>query len=95
MVDTVHTLFGSFNKEQLKSLKGNIDEIVELLNKIKGQKQSISDIVTIAHDELKIPKKIINRLVKIELNKSLPAEVAEFKEIEALYEGITGTTGTK
>jgi hypothetical protein len=95
MVDTVHTLFGSFNKEQLKSLKGNIDEIVLLRGKIKSQQQSENDILTMIHDELKIPKKIVKRLVKIELNKSLPAEVAEFKEIEALYEGITGTTGTK
>jgi hypothetical protein len=95
MVDTVHTLFGTFNKEQLKSLKGNIDEIVLLRGKTKGQQQSENDILTIIHDELKIPKKIVKRLVKIELNKSLPAEVAEFKEIEALYEGITGTTGTK
>lgn len=88
MVDSVQTLFGTFNKEQLKSLKGNLDEIELLNQQIKAKKESASDIVGIIHDELKIPKKIITRLVKIHANKSMETELAEFKELEALYEGI-------
>jgi hypothetical protein len=45
--------------------------------------------VDAAHDTFKIPKKIIKRIAKVQHNQSLQEEVAEFKEFEALFEGIT------
>ena len=48
----------------------------------------MGDIVGLAHDELKIPKKIIKRMAKVQYNQSLQEEVAEFKEFEALLESI-------
>lgn len=86
---TVQTLFGTFNDEQLKALKGAIEEINHSMNLIDVQNTQIKDIVNATYDSLKIPKKIIKRMAKVYYNQSLQTEVAEFKEFEALFEGIT------
>ena len=58
------------------------------MSKTKMLSQSMADIVSLANDELKIPKKIIKRMAKVQYNQSLQVEVAEFKEFEALIESI-------
>jgi hypothetical protein len=88
MVDKVTTLFGDFDEKQLRSLRGYIDELVVAMTNQKSITQSMADIIALANDELKIPKKIIRKMAKIQYNQSLPEEVAEFKELEALIEGI-------
>ena len=89
MVNQVQTLFGTFDEKQLRALKGYIDEIVLHIQKNETNNQAIKDIVDIGHDELKIPKKILKRIAKTQHKQSLQTEVAEFKEFEALIEGIT------
>ena len=58
----VNTLFGSFDEEQLKKLKGYVDELVLHMNKNQSNNEAMKDIVDIANDELKVPKKIIKRM---------------------------------
>ena len=84
----VNTLFGSFDDEQLKKLKGYIDESVLYLNRNKSNTEAMNDIVNIAHEELKIPKKIIKRMAKTQFKQSFQLEVAESKEFEALFESM-------
>ena len=84
----VNTLFGSFDEEQLKKLKGYIDEIVLHMNRNKGNNEAIKDIIDIANDELKLPKKIVKRMAKTQFNNSFQTEVAESKEFEALFESM-------
>lgn len=86
---TIQTLFGTFDEKQLKELKGAITEINEYQNSIKVKQNQIKEIVDVTFDNLKIPKKLIKRMAKVYLNQSLQEEVAEFKEFEALFEGIT------
>ena len=86
---TIQTLFGTFNDEQLKQLKGAITEINEHQDSIKLKQTLIKEIIDVTYDNLKIPKKLIKRMAKVYLNQSLQEEVAEFKEFEALFEGIT------
>ena len=86
---TVQTLFGTFDDDQLKALKGAIEEINHSMNLIEVQNTQIKDIVNATYDSLKVPKKIIKRMAKVYYNQSLHTEVAEFKEFEALFEGIT------
>jgi hypothetical protein len=86
---TIQTLFGTFDDEQLKQLKGAITEINEYQDSIKIKQNQIKEIIDVTYDNLKIPKKLIKRMAKVYLNQSLQAEVAEFKEFEALFEGIT------
>jgi hypothetical protein len=85
---TVQTLFGTFDDVQLKALKGVIEEINHATRQIEAYNSQIKDIVDAAHDTFKIPKKIIKRIAKVQHNQSMQEEVAEFKEFEALVEGI-------
>jgi hypothetical protein len=84
----VNTLFGSFDDDQLKKLKGYVDEVVLHINRIKDNNDSIKDIIEAANDELKIPKKIVKRMAKTQYNNSFQTEVAESKEFEALFESM-------
>ena len=68
----VNTLFGSFDDEQLKKLKGYIDESVMYMNRNKSNTEAMNDIINIAHDELKIPKKIIKATKEPNATSSLP-----------------------
>jgi hypothetical protein len=86
---TIQTLFGTFDEKQLKELKGAITEINEYQNSIKVKQNQIKEIVDVTYDNLKVPKKLIKRMAKVYMNQSLQEEVAEFKEFEALFEGIT------
>lgn len=85
----VNTLFGSFDEDQLKQLKGYVDEMVMYMNRTKTNTEAMADIVNVAYDELKIPKKILKRMAKVQFNNSFQTEVAESKEFEALYESMT------
>lgn len=84
----VNTLFGSFDEEQLKKLKGYIDEVVLHMNRNKANNEAIKDIIDVANDELKLPKKIVKRMAKTQFNNSFQTEVAESKEFEALFESM-------
>jgi hypothetical protein len=86
---SVSTIYGNLNEEQLKSLKGSLEEITLHMKKIDSEKVSIKDIVDITHDNLKLPKKIISRLAKVYYNQSFSQQVVEDKEFEALYLGVT------
>ena len=86
---TITTQFGTFDEVQLKALKGVIEEINHATRQIEAHNSQIKDIVDAAHDTFKIPKKIIKRIAKVQHNQSLQEEVAEFKEFEVLFEGIT------
>ena len=84
----VNTLFGSYDEEQLKKLKGYVDEVVLHMNRNKSNNDAIKDIIDAANDELKIPKKIVKRMAKTQFNNSFQTEVAESKEFEALFESM-------
>jgi len=88
MVDKINTIYGTLDEEQLKDLKGNIDEIVVCLNKIQALNESIKDIVDLSHENSKIPKKIIKRIAKTEYKQNFRNEVTEASEFESLYEAL-------
>lgn len=86
---TIQTLFGTFNDEQLKALKSAVDEMVLVMHKTDTLKRDMKDIIDSTHDLLKIPKKIIKKMARVQYKQSFQTEVAESKEFEALFEGIT------
>lgn len=86
----VNTLFGSFDDDQLKKLKGYVDEVVLHMNRNEANNQAIKDIVDVANDELKVPKKILKRMAKTQFKNSFQTELAESKEFEALFESMNG-----
>jgi 5,10-methylenetetrahydrofolate reductase len=84
----VNTLFGEFDDDALKKLKGYVGEVVLHMHKNDSNNAAIKDIIDAAHDELKIPKKIIKRMAKADHKNSFQTEVAENKEYEALFESM-------
>lgn len=86
---TVQTQFGTFDDVQLKALKSALDEINLAMQQIEFKNTEIKDIVDATFDTLKVPKKIIKRMAKVQYNQSLQSEIDEFKEFEALFEAIT------
>ena len=70
MVDKITTIYGDLDEEQLKDLKGNIDEIVHCLQKIQALNESIKDIVDLSHENSKIPKKIIKKMANVQYKQS-------------------------
>jgi hypothetical protein len=82
----VQTLYGTFNDDQLKVLSNAISEINVCMEKVASEKEAIKDIVNAVYDELKIPKKIVNRMAKAQYRQSFSKEVVENKEFEALFE---------
>ena len=84
----VNTLFGEFDNDALKKLKGYVDEAVLHMHRNDANNAAIKDIVDAANEELKIPKKIIKRMAKVQHKNSFQTEVAEYKEFEALYESM-------
>lgn len=89
MTTTVQTLFGTFNQEQLKTLKGAIDEMIIVMQKQDALKLEMKDVLDATFDSLKIPKKILRKMTKVQYKQSFQEEVAESKEFEALFEGIS------
>jgi hypothetical protein len=85
----VQTLYGTFSEEQMKSLKGAIDEMEMVMHKQDALKEEMKDILDATFDALKIPKKIIRRMAKVQYKQSFHEEVAASKEFEALFEGMT------
>lgn len=86
---TVQTLFGTFDNDQLKQLKGAIDEMESVMHKMDSQKQELKDILDATYDALKVPKKVIRKMAKVQYKQSFQEEIAEQKEFEALFEGIS------
>lgn len=85
---SVTTVYGTLDDKLLKQLKGAIEETILILNEIETKKRIIKEIADIASDNTKIPKNIINRMVKVYHKQNLAEEVAEFKEFEAIIESV-------
>ena len=84
----INTLYGTFDEEQLKNLKGNIEEVVICMTKIQALNESIADIVNLSFDATKIPKKIIKKMAKVKFKQNFSTEVAESAEFETLYGAV-------
>ena len=85
-VEAITTLYGTYNAEQLKAIKSAIDEVNVSQAKIDFEKQVQKEIIDVAFDNFKIPKKILARMAKVKYKQNYSTEVAEQKEFEALFE---------
>ena len=82
---SVATVFGQLDEAQVKTLKDGIKEMSVVLSRIDDEKLALKDILNSIHDEIKVPKKIINKLAKVYHKKSFAEESTEFNEFESLY----------
>lgn len=87
----VTTLYGSFDENQLKSIRDALNEISNEMVVIDSHKEAIKDVINALYDNFKIPKKVIRRMAKTHHKQSFREEVTEDNEFEALYLGMTET----
>lgn len=87
----VTTLYGSFDENQLKSIRDALSEISNEMTIIDSHKEAIKDVVDALYDNFKIPKKVLRRMAKTHHKQSFQEEVTEDNEFEALYIGMTET----
>ena len=85
---TISTLFGTFNDEELHALKGAIDEMIVVMEKQDAQRLAMKDILDSTFDTLKIPKKILRKMAKVQYKQSFQEEVAEQSEFESLLDKL-------
>ena len=85
---TVASTFGNFDEDQLKTLKGGLKELSDVFTMQESQKEVVKDIVTSLHEELKIPKKLINKLARTYHKRNYEETSHENQEFEMLYESI-------
>jgi hypothetical protein len=85
----INTIFGNFNEEQLKTIAGSVDEMVVVLHKMDSLKEELKDILNATYDTTKIPKKILRKMAVVKHKQSFQSEVAEQKQFEHLFEGIS------
>ena len=87
----VTTLYGSFDENQLKSIRDALNEISNEMVVIDSHKEAIKDVIDALYDNFKIPKKVLRRMAKTHHKQSFQEEVTEDNEFEALYLGMTET----
>ena len=58
------------------------------MTRLEGEKDSIKESVTQICNDLKLPKKIVSRLVKVYHKQNYDEEVATHEQFEQLYETI-------
>ena len=88
MTKTVASTFGTFNNQELDTLKKGMKELSDVMTMMESQKEVLKDIINSVHDELKIPKKIIRKMAVTYHKKNYNEVLAEQEEFELLYEGI-------
>jgi len=89
MSKTLQTIYGTLDDKQLKDLKGAVDEAINVMYEIEQKKRILKEIIDIASENSKIPKKIISKIVTVQHKQNLAEQVAEFKEFESLVETLT------
>ena len=89
MSKSLNTIYGTLDDKQLKELKGAVDEAIDVMYQIDQKKKILKEIIDIASDNTKVPKKIINKIVTVQHKQNLQEEVTAFKEFEALVETLT------
>lgn len=77
------------NPTTKQQLEGFVEELVICKDKIKREREAISDIVKEAKDSLGIPGRILNGLVNEKMNPgSIDARQHEIEEISGIAEGL-------
>jgi hypothetical protein len=89
---TIETVFGTLDDDQLKALRDGVKEISVHLSKIDREREGIKDIVDSLKGELKIPKKIINRIAKTYHKQNFAEVNVEDNEFATLYTTVVSST---
>ena len=71
-----------------KKLVDAIRECSNSMTRIAAEKDLIKEAVKVVCEDLKLPKRLVNRLVKVYHKQNYDEEVATHEQFEQLYETI-------
>jgi len=89
MTKTLQTIYGTLDDKQLKELKGAVDEAMNVMYEIDQKKRFLKEIIDLASESTKVPKKIISKIATVQYKQNMQEEITAFKEFEALVETLT------
>ena len=75
--------------EDKKKIKDAMQEASNSLLRIDAERDHIKHIAEDIHDNYKIPKKTISKMIRVYHKQNFQEEVAEHEEFEVLYQNIT------
>jgi len=75
-----------------KKIKDAMQEASNSFIRIDAERDLVKNIIADLNDAYKIPKKTINKMIKVYHKNSFQEEVAEADEFETLYETVTGSS---
>ena len=76
------------NKADRDKLLKVLKECSDSLTRIDGEKDLIREAVTDTCKQLQLPKRLVNRMVKVYHKQNYDEEVATHEQFETLYETI-------
>lgn len=76
------------NEEDRKKLLNVLKECSNSLTRIAGERDLIKESVSDVSETLQLPKKLVNKMVKIYHKQNYDEEVATNEQFELLYETI-------
>jgi len=92
-VFSLEAVFNNLTKR--KQLEGFIAELAHEHGEIKNHKTAIADIRTNANDQLGIPAKVLNKLVKEHMKPgTIDGEAKEINEMKDISDALNGNTVT-
>lgn len=71
-----------------KKLLDAVKECSASMTRIEGERDFIKEATKKVSDDLKLPKKIVNRLVKVYHKQNYDQEIATHEQFEQLYETV-------
>jgi hypothetical protein len=76
------------NEADRKKLLDAVQECSNSMTRMDGEKDFIKEAVKKVSDDLKLPKPVVQRLVKVYHKQNYDEEVATHEQFEQLYETI-------
>lgn len=76
------------NPEDRKKLLGVLRECSGSLARIEGERTFIKEAVTDICEQLQLPKKLVNKMVKVYHKQNYAEEIAAHDTFETLYESV-------
>ena len=78
----------TLSSEEKQQLSAALTETSKSLARAQGEKEYVREAIKKVSDDLKLPKKLVSKLVKVHYKQNFDEEIAEHEEFEKLYQTV-------
>lgn len=78
----------TLSAEEKQQLSSALTETSKSLARAQGEKEYIRESIKKVSDTLKLPKKLVSKLVKVHYKQNFDEEVAQHEEFEKIYQTV-------